>query len=372
MLSSSGASPADTPPRFKILRRIGEGGMGMVYEAEDLEREVRVALKTVLQHDPDALARFKHEFRALQDIHHPNLVSLGELVAEGDEVFFTMELVEGVDLVSYVCGGRRSNEADDVEDRRGGATDCRADDRRAALGDRGRTEPRTAGGRPQRAFRTRNSTRRAFATPSARSPSDSRRCMMRRNPPRRQAVECPRDAGRARRAPRLRARHGDERSDRTVHGRDAGVHGAGAGDLGRRRTGDGLVRDGRHDVPVPHRTSPVRGVDDRRPQAKLERDPMPPSALVQRRASRPRCSLRSAPERSQGRTPRAHEVLRRLDSRAPPPVADGINLAQSGSTPFVGRARELVEIARAFTDVVSGRAVPSLCRGSQGSERAAW
>jgi serine/threonine protein kinase len=66
----------------------------------DLERDTPVALKTVLHHDADALARFKREFRALQDIHHPNLVSLGELVAEGDELFFTMELLEGVDLVA--------------------------------------------------------------------------------------------------------------------------------------------------------------------------------------------------------------------------------------------------------------------------------
>ena len=85
--------------------------MGMVYEAQDVERDVRVALKTVLHHDPDALARFKHEFRALQDIHHPNLVALGELVADGGEVFFTMELVEGVDLLTWVRGEPKELEA---------------------------------------------------------------------------------------------------------------------------------------------------------------------------------------------------------------------------------------------------------------------
>ncbi|HEY2513391.1 MAG TPA: AAA family ATPase [Polyangiaceae bacterium] len=99
-----GARPLVVPPRFKLLRRIGEGGMGVVYEALDVERGVKVALKTVIQPNPDALARFKHEFRALQDIHHPNLVGLGELLGGGDDVFFTMELVEGVDLLRYVRG----------------------------------------------------------------------------------------------------------------------------------------------------------------------------------------------------------------------------------------------------------------------------
>ena len=78
--------------------------MGVVYEAMDVERGVRVALKTVIHRDADALARFKHEFRALQDIHHPNLVALGELLGGGNELFFTMELVEGVDLLTYIRG----------------------------------------------------------------------------------------------------------------------------------------------------------------------------------------------------------------------------------------------------------------------------
>ncbi len=78
--------------------------MGVVYEALDVERGVHVALKTVLHRDADALARFKHEFRALQGIHHPNLVELGELLGDADDVFFTMELVEGVDLLTWVRG----------------------------------------------------------------------------------------------------------------------------------------------------------------------------------------------------------------------------------------------------------------------------
>ncbi|MGH7297120.1 MAG: protein kinase domain-containing protein, partial [Polyangiaceae bacterium] len=95
------------PSRFEVLRPIGSGGMGAVYEALDLERGVKVALKTVLHRDPDALARFKHEFRALQGIHHPNLVALGELVGDARAAFFTMELVTGMDLVTWVRGETR-------------------------------------------------------------------------------------------------------------------------------------------------------------------------------------------------------------------------------------------------------------------------
>jgi hypothetical protein len=85
--------------------------MGVVYEALDVERNVHVALKTILHHDEEALARFKHEFRSLQDIHHPNLVALGELVADVDDVFFTMELVEGVDLRTWIRGTSSSGHA---------------------------------------------------------------------------------------------------------------------------------------------------------------------------------------------------------------------------------------------------------------------
>ncbi len=88
--------------RFEIVRRIGEGGMGIVYEALDCERGTTVALKSITQPDPTAIFRFKREFRALADIVHPNLVPLYELVSTGDQWFFTMQLVEGTDLARYL------------------------------------------------------------------------------------------------------------------------------------------------------------------------------------------------------------------------------------------------------------------------------
>ncbi|MGZ3426998.1 MAG: serine/threonine-protein kinase, partial [Polyangia bacterium] len=92
----------DGTTRFQLRRRIGEGGMGVVWEALDKERLTTVALKTLRTLAPDTLLRFKHEFRALQDLSHPNLVSLGELIEEGGQWFFTMELVRGVGLMRWV------------------------------------------------------------------------------------------------------------------------------------------------------------------------------------------------------------------------------------------------------------------------------
>ncbi|HLK35419.1 MAG TPA: AAA family ATPase [Polyangiaceae bacterium] len=88
--------------RYEIVRTIGRGGMGVVYEAIDHERRQRVALKTLLNFDPHTLYRFKNEFRTLADVRHRNLVRLYEFVmTEGDHVFFTMELVRGANFRAF-------------------------------------------------------------------------------------------------------------------------------------------------------------------------------------------------------------------------------------------------------------------------------
>jgi hypothetical protein len=91
--------------RYRPVRRVGGGGMGVVYEALDGERNTRVAIKTMREPNPKSLLRFKHEFRALAELSHPNLVQLLELVEENGQWFFTMELVEGHDFLKWVRPG---------------------------------------------------------------------------------------------------------------------------------------------------------------------------------------------------------------------------------------------------------------------------
>jgi serine/threonine protein kinase len=89
--------------RYAVLRRIGEGGMGVVYDALDREGRRNVALKTLLRIDARSLYLFKQEFRTLADVHHRNLVHLYELVQPEDgPLFFTMELVDGANFIEYV------------------------------------------------------------------------------------------------------------------------------------------------------------------------------------------------------------------------------------------------------------------------------
>lgn len=87
--------------RFQVMRRLGAGGMGVVYEVHDRVRDEVVALKTLLGTSAADLYRLKREFRSLADVAHPNLVCLYELFVEDERCFFTMELVRGVSFVDY-------------------------------------------------------------------------------------------------------------------------------------------------------------------------------------------------------------------------------------------------------------------------------
>jgi serine/threonine protein kinase/tetratricopeptide (TPR) repeat protein len=91
--------------RFHIRRRLGSGGMGVVYEAHDRETDKIVALKTHTREEASHISRFKNEFRSLADVSHPNLVTLYEFMSDGQYWFFTMELVQGSNFLEYVRPG---------------------------------------------------------------------------------------------------------------------------------------------------------------------------------------------------------------------------------------------------------------------------
>ncbi len=88
--------------RFEVLRAVAHGAMGVVYEAFDHQRNARVALKVLYRVSADGILRLKNEFRALQGLEHPNLMTPIELLQNEGRWLIVMELVNGVDLLSYV------------------------------------------------------------------------------------------------------------------------------------------------------------------------------------------------------------------------------------------------------------------------------
>ncbi|MEY4512003.1 MAG: Serine/threonine-protein kinase PknB, partial [Pseudomonadota bacterium] len=88
--------------RFDVVRRLGAGATGIVYEAENRKSGERVALKALSRLDATSLYRFKREFRALAGVSHPNLVTLNELFHEGGRWYLSMELVHGDSFVEFV------------------------------------------------------------------------------------------------------------------------------------------------------------------------------------------------------------------------------------------------------------------------------
>ena len=104
---SDGEVPrAQSPPLeqlgdYRILREVGRGGMGVVYEAEQLALGRHVALKILpepIARDPGGLERFRREARAAARLHHTNIVPVHEVGQDGGVVFYAMQFIQGQPL----------------------------------------------------------------------------------------------------------------------------------------------------------------------------------------------------------------------------------------------------------------------------------